>query len=133
MRELGPFRHPVNLICAIAPDRRRCRAGPCGRGPSFRGSFAGAAPEAFPGARPHKKEIALDPAESSAIDDRPKSVGGEPVGAGSRIAFRACRAVELQKGDRRVGGPGITRSFSCQASLRCWGMPASRARTSASR
>lgn len=47
------------------------------------------------------KKIALDPAESSAIDDAPKSVGMEPVGAGVQsFVARWCL------GESRVGGPG---------------------------
>lgn len=69
----------------------------------------------------HKK-IALDPAESSAINDAPL------LGQGRRrleLWFRA---------PRQVGGPAVLPGYSVvQASLRCCGMPASRARTSASR
>ncbi|GAA3228345.1 hypothetical protein GCM10020256_40530 [Streptomyces thermocoprophilus] len=79
--------------------------------------------------RAHKK-IALDPAESSAIDDAPCVAvwAWGLLGQSPRRLELWFRAVTAGWGDL----PG-TRVFSCQASLRCCGMPASRARTSASR
>ncbi|GAA0476559.1 hypothetical protein GCM10009544_43230 [Streptomyces stramineus] len=62
--ELTPFLQRVNLICAIAlcPKGRGGDAGPSGRLLPFRAARGRSGPFG------HKK-IALDPAESSAIDD----------------------------------------------------------------
>ncbi|GAA0350136.1 hypothetical protein GCM10010319_28710 [Streptomyces blastmyceticus] len=57
------------------------RKGPAGNGSPSRATRGAAR---GPLRREHKK-IALDPAESSAIDDSPKSVGKEPVGAGPPV------------------------------------------------
>lgn len=68
--------------------------------------------------RPDSK-IALDPAESSAIDDSAR--------LGTVLTLPAVVGV------RRGGGPEMPVPAVSQASLRCCGMPASSARTSASR
>ncbi|GHD38069.1 hypothetical protein GCM10010335_36180 [Streptomyces galbus] len=82
------------------------------------------------------KKIALDPAESSAIYDAPClacltdvfGVGEGPVGAGTRVARSQGSGATADWGTSRSARYSVV-----QASLRCCGMPASRARTSASR
>ncbi|GAB2988422.1 hypothetical protein GCM10023080_062470 [Streptomyces pseudoechinosporeus] len=82
---------------------------------------------------PHTKKIALDPAESSAIDDAPLLL--EVLARAWALLGQNPRRLELwfeQSGT--LGEPAEMPCYAVvQASLRCCGMPASSARTSASR
>jgi hypothetical protein len=139
----GPF---TGVPPALPSVRQGCsQTAPAGgdrraRARHGHGVNAGKGPETGPGDKRDdegEKKIAPDPAESGAIDDAPcdgvslcscQSDEGEgPVGAepaslelshGCSACWGTCRSPAVQ---------------AIQASLRCCGMPASRARTSASR
>lgn len=132
----------VNLICAIAPPpemlhTRSHRPDPDPPTPLI---YSPVGHRSTPGRgrrstsgdpAPGTKKIALDPAESSAIDDAPLSLelGRGPRWGGTLVVW-SCGAERLP----RWGTWGYARRIcGCQASLRCCGMPASSARTSASR
>ncbi|GGL12462.1 hypothetical protein GCM10010094_86800 [Streptomyces flaveus] len=83
--------------------------------------------------RARTKKIALDPAESSAIDDAPLLL--EVLARAWALLGQNPRRLELwfeQSGT--LGEPAEMPCYAVvQASVRCCGMPASSARTSASR